>query len=668
MQSPSLSIFAALPDLNPGGSAGNTGWLPGSDLSATPGTPPTDIDFGILLGRLKLPLSGSTSAAPVTNELPPLHPLALKDGVPATGPLFSFSTAAPTAAEVNQWLVQGAPELRNGTATAATTQEFVPGPPLVSSSSDAPSPSVPADLSWPAAFFASRPSGLLLPTPNKVADVTSPLPAADESISSSIRIAANPISLFLLTRNMQDIPLPTADASVDAKALTSGLQRAAAGPEHDEEPDGQAPLALSLAVLRPQLPLAPPQIDLNSHPVSDLSKEIQPQPADSAPAPFSSPASPLPAWSAASPLVAPLTSMPPEEHSSVASTASVTSAASAAPATVTPVPEWRGTPAAAVTPHEMTIEPQPEGPAQAVSPPSGVAMAPATTPENVIPQSSTPPQLLGAVPAGVPVPILAAQPERHSADAPARRATIDSRPAAADLAPTANTPTPLLSPSQPEIPRQVTAGPLFDGFLTAAEQTTAPLAADGHRSASSDVPAKKDDLSASWSSDVSAAVLTGAVADFPSLATRPPQTTPQVDRAAVHQVVAETIRQVSLREEPGTQRFQMRLDPPELGELTISIHRSSAGDISVHVAAASTETHALLERHAGDIAQSLNDQGLSLSSFDLSQRQQGFSQQGYLDWEAAGNLKSHTEAFALADQTVPADSRQSLNGQINFRA
>jgi len=101
----------------------------------------------------------------------------------------------------------------------------------------------------------------------------------------------------------------------------------------------------------------------------------------------------------------------------------------------------------------------------------------------------------------------------------------------------------------------------------------------------------------------------------------------------IDQIVSSTMIESSLVEREGSQQFQIRLDPPELGGLSMEIHRASDGRVSVHVSAVSAETHALLERHSREISQALHDQGLPVSQFDLSHQQQHGSSKETLHYQ-----------------------------------
>lgn len=87
------------------------------------------------------------------------------------------------------------------------------------------------------------------------------------------------------------------------------------------------------------------------------------------------------------------------------------------------------------------------------------------------------------------------------------------------------------------------------------------------------------------------------------------------------QVGREIIRKFS----GGTTRFELRLDPPELGRVEVKLEVSRDHRVTAVVAADSPQTLSELTRHARDLEQALQSAGLELSdnglSFDLSQRE-----------------------------------------------
>lgn len=169
--------------------------------------------------------------------------------------------------------------------------------------------------------------------------------------------------------------------------------------------------------------------------------------------------------------------------------------------------------------------------------------------------------------------------------------------------------------------------------------------------------------------DVSAALPSGGNESIPEamLGSDPAGS---LSRTTIDQIVANSMKESHLVEHEGSQRFHMRLDPPELGRLTVEIHRNSAGHVSLHLTAASAETHVLLERHTTEITQALQDQGLSLSQFDLSHQQQGHSSgqtrhyQEQLEYSRL--TREAREQFPFQSPELPASPAGS--DRFSFRA
>src|SRR5699024_7117155 len=86
-----------------------------------------------------------------------------------------------------------------------------------------------------------------------------------------------------------------------------------------------------------------------------------------------------------------------------------------------------------------------------------------------------------------------------------------------------------------------------------------------------------------------------------------------------HQVAREIVR----RFEGGSTRFELRLDPPELGRVDVRLDVSRDHRVTAVIAADSPQALTELARHARDLEQMLQGAGLQLSdnglSFDLRQ-------------------------------------------------
>ena len=80
----------------------------------------------------------------------------------------------------------------------------------------------------------------------------------------------------------------------------------------------------------------------------------------------------------------------------------------------------------------------------------------------------------------------------------------------------------------------------------------------------------------------------------------------------------------------GTNRFALRLDPPELGRVDIQMQMSADGRVNAHLTAERPETLDLLQRDARALERALNDAGLDADkdSLSFSLKQQGSNRFG----------------------------------------
>lgn len=170
----------------------------------------------------------------------------------------------------------------------------------------------------------------------------------------------------------------------------------------------------------------------------------------------------------------------------------------------------------------------------------------------------------------------------------------------------------------------------------------------------------------------SATPLTGASdASAPPLLDTGADSVTPLDHRTIDQIIASTVIEARLVDDASSQRFHMRLDPPELGGISIDIHRSSSGEVSVHIAAVSAQTHHLLEQRSTEIVQALHDQGLSLSQFDLSHHQQQDSSREQLQYreqfENSRLVREARDQLQVTEPTPPTPATIAP-GRFSFRA
>jgi hypothetical protein len=132
-------------------------------------------------------------------------------------------------------------------------------------------------------------------------------------------------------------------------------------------------------------------------------------------------------------------------------------------------------------------------------------------------------------------------------------------------------------------------------------------------------------------------------------------------------LAAQVVSQAVVVREAESQRFQMLLDPPQLGELRVEMTRSEDGELAVRLSAARPETQALLTHHAEEIQRSLSERGLSLADLDVASREQDGSHHesdpGDGNTETAGRQTGSPNR-----RTDTGPGAPSTSGEIDFTA
>lgn len=140
------------------------------------------------------------------------------------------------------------------------------------------------------------------------------------------------------------------------------------------------------------------------------------------------------------------------------------------------------------------------------------------------------------------------------------------------------------------------------------------------------------------------------------------QTAPaSVEHAAAQRVAsagAQVGHEIVKRFSGGNTRFEMRLDPPELGRIEVRLEVSRDNKVSAVIAADSPQALSDLVRHARDLEASLQSAGLDLAenglSFDLNQSGQRFGDQGDSDGASA------RQGAASNDDPAPVTAARPL--------
>ncbi|WP_156342839.1 flagellar hook-length control protein FliK [Devosia sp. A16] len=200
-------------------------------------------------------------------------------------------------------------------------------------------------------------------------------------------------------------------------------------------------------------------------------------------------------------------------------------------------------------------------------------------------------------------------------------------PAAKAEAPAAPPPTPKLETPAPEIGKP-TASPVAVRIEKPepADARPAPTQAASPPAGQSDAAALANGQSTPPAPPVAAARIIHAAYQAP------------LQQVNVPQVAFEVARQF----EAGNSRFQIRLDPPELGRIDVKLDVDKSGTVNARLTVERPETLDLMQRDQRALQQALQQAGLDgqKTNLEFSLRQNPFAQQG-----GAGDGRGDQSAF-----------------------
>lgn len=132
---------------------------------------------------------------------------------------------------------------------------------------------------------------------------------------------------------------------------------------------------------------------------------------------------------------------------------------------------------------------------------------------------------------------------------------------------------------------------------------------------------------------------------------------PHATRAHAQPAIEQVALAIARRAKDGATRFDIRLDPPELGRVDVRLDFSADGKVTAALAAERAETYDLLRRDANTLARALAEAGVNVDSgglaFSLAEERQRF-------------LAANLPAFrAEAPDSAPAVVTEALN--LRFR-
>src|SRR5262249_27286512 len=146
----------------------------------------------------------------------------------------------------------------------------------------------------------------------------------------------------------------------------------------------------------------------------------------------------------------------------------------------------------------------------------------------------------------------------------------------------------------------------------------------------------------------------------------PPAAAYTSDPIATAVPIAGLALQIAARAQAGNNRFEIRLDPPELGRIDVRLDVDREGRVSSRLVAEKAETLELLRREAPELERALQQAGLKTSDngmqFTLRDQSFGGANQGSTDgyWRSsAAKLVVPDPEMAAADG-LPGNSDRAL--------
>jgi flagellar hook-length control protein FliK len=110
----------------------------------------------------------------------------------------------------------------------------------------------------------------------------------------------------------------------------------------------------------------------------------------------------------------------------------------------------------------------------------------------------------------------------------------------------------------------------------------------------------------------------------------------------------------------GRTRFELRLDPADLGRIDVRIDVDRSGQVTSHLTVEKPETLSMLRQDAPQLQQALNDAGLKTSSNGLQFSLRDQSASGQQNWQNNDQSNGNAQRLVVSEDTsLPA----SLAGQ-----
>jgi flagellar hook-length control protein FliK len=287
--------------------------------------------------------------------------------------------------------------------------------------------------------------------------------------------------------------------------------------------------------------------------------------------------------------------------------------------------------------------------------------------------AATEPELIRiaeAIAAPKPAPVAASAPQPFVAARLAMpEAILARKPAAAPSA--AEQP----EPARVERPIAAAPAPLSDTPLEASStKPVAPTSDAAVQVSTNPTPDAKPETKATTPAPAPA---NSSATPTASAAAPPPAVTPPIESAvpvarAAHAAYQTPVQQVNLPQvafqivrqfEAGNSRFQIRLDPAELGRIDVSLEVEKSGTVSARMVVERPETLDLMQRDQRALQLALQQAGLDpgKTNLEFSLRQNPFAQQGGMaDGQGGGQSRSGGQPGPYPGDDTPQDASVNL--------
>ena len=150
--------------------------------------------------------------------------------------------------------------------------------------------------------------------------------------------------------------------------------------------------------------------------------------------------------------------------------------------------------------------------------------------------------------------------------------------------------------------------------------------------------------------------VTAAAATQPAAATAETAAPNQSANTSAVIPLAGIAVEIATHAKEGKNRFEIRLDPPDLGRIDVRLEIDKAGNVTSRLVVERTDTLDLLRRDQGTLERALNDAGLKMdgSSLQFSLR----------DQNAGGNAQRENSPMNTSRIVIPADVQSAADAPL----